>query len=109
MTMLQSAKDNPLKTLFTASGSIIAIVGAMFALDARYAHAADVAKDKAETKQIIQETAAVVRKQMLEDKLFEYDVKKEQSPTQKLTPLDAAMQQRYKRQLDELQIKKSTN
>jgi hypothetical protein len=96
-------KDHPIKILLGSAGSIIAVVTALFAIDARYAHAADVEKDKIETQKIIQQTSNTLRKQMLEDKLFELDVKKEQSPNNRLSPLDAAMRERYKRQLRELQ------
>lgn len=107
MTVADSFRSNPGKYLLGSAGSIIAIVTALFAVDARYAHAADVEKDKAQTQQVIKQTAIVLRKQALEDKLFEYDVKKAQSPDRKLTPIDAAMQERYKRQLDDLKSGKA--
>ncbi len=107
MTVADSFRNNPAKYLLGSAGSIIAVVTALFAVDARYAHAADVEKDKAQTQKVIKETAAVLRKQSLEDKLFEYDVKKAQSPDRKLTPMDTAMQERYKRQLDDLKSGKA--
>lgn len=106
MTMMQVARENPLKSIFGAAGSVIAIVTALFAVDARYAHAADVEKDKKETNQIIQETAIILRKSAVEDKLFELDVRQAQSPSQRLSPLDSALQQRYRRQLDDLNVRK---
>jgi len=101
MTMTETIKNNPAKILLGSAGSIIAIVGAMFTLDARYAHAADVEKDKAQTARIIKETSQTLRQQMLEDKLFELDVKKAQA-NGNLSPLDAALRERYKRQIDEI-------
>ena len=49
MSVTDTIKNNPYKIILGSSGSIIAIVTAMFTLDARYAHAADVEK---ETKSI---------------------------------------------------------
>ncbi len=95
-------KDHPFKILLGSAGSVIAVVAALFTIDARYAHAADVERDKKETQQIIQQTTNTLRKQMLEDKLFELDVKREQAIGQRLSPLDAALRERYKRQIKEL-------
>lgn len=102
MTMLEKVKENPWKIFLGSSGSIIALVGALFTLDARYAHAADVEQNKKETQQIIRETSTVLRKQMIEDKLFELDVREAQSKDRKLSPIDSALKERYKRQLREL-------
>jgi len=109
MTVVETVKSNPVKILLGSAGSIIAVVTALFALDARYAHAADVAKDKVQTEKVIKDTAVILRKQVIEDKLFEYDVKKEQSPDRRLSPIDSAMQQRYKRQLEDLNAGKLPN
>jgi hypothetical protein len=102
MSVAETFKSNPIKILLGSAGSIIAVVGALFTIDARYAHAADVEQTKKETQQVIKETAIILRKQVIEDKLFEYDVKKEQAPDRRLSPIDSAMQQRYKRQLEDL-------
>jgi hypothetical protein len=107
MTVADSFRNNPGKYVLGSAGSIIAVVTALFTVDARYAHAADVEKDKAQTQKVIKDTAVILRKQSLEDKLFEYDVKKAQSQDRKLTPMDTAMQERYKRQLDDLKSGKA--
>lgn len=109
MSISQNVKDNPVKSLLGVTGSMIAVVTALFTVDARYAHAADVEKDNLQTQRIIQDTAIVLRKQMLEDKLFELDIKKEQAPERRLSPVDSALQQRYKRQLEEIVVRKSLN
>lgn len=106
MPVIQSIKENPWKTLLGSSGSLIALVTALFVIDSRYAHAADVERDKKQIQQVVRETTSDLRKQMLEDKLFELDVKKEQAPNQRLSPVDAALAARYKRQLDEIIQKK---
>jgi hypothetical protein len=100
---LQSVKNNLGKIVFGSASSIIAIVAALFAIDARYAHAEDVQRTKIETQQLIQETSKTLRKQMIEDRLFELDFKKAQSRDQKLPPMESAVRERYQRQLDELQ------
>jgi len=102
MTMIETIKENPWKILFGSASSIIAIIGALFALDARYAHAADVEKAKIETKFYIQETALTIRKQNLEDKLFELELKRAQSKDQKLSPMEQALHDRYTRQSQEI-------
>lgn len=101
MTVMEKVRENPWKIILGSSGSIIALVGALFTLDARYAHAADVERNKKETQQIIRETSTVLRKQMVEDKLFELDVKEAQA-NGRLSPIDSALKERYKRQLKEL-------
>lgn len=106
MPVMQTIKENPWKTFLGSSGTIISLVAALFTLDARYAHAADVEKDKKQIQQVVRETTLNLRQQMIEDKLFELDVKKAQSPTQRLTPIDEALASRYKRQLDDIARKK---
>ena len=102
MEIMQSVKDNPWKIMLGSSSTIIALVGALFAVDARYAHAADVEKDKSSTLRVIQDTTNTLRRQMLEDKIFELDIKKAQDKNQRLSPIDQALRDRYQRQLDEL-------
>jgi len=105
--MINTIKNNPIKILLGSAGSVIALVGALFTLDARYAHAADVEKENKDTRQIIQETSLTLRQQMLEDKLFELDIRKAQSKNQQLQPIDAALRERYQRQLDEIAQRKT--
>ena len=102
MTLLELLKSNIAKIAFGSIGSIIAVVAALFSLDARYAHAADVDKDKVQTQLLIQDTTQTLRRQTLEDKLFELDIKKAQAKDGKLTPVDTALRERYQRQLDQI-------
>ena len=106
MSVVETVKNNPGKIIFGSASTIISVVAALFALDARYAHASDVEKDKQQTQQIILETSRSLRQQMLEDKLFELDVKKEQSRDRRLSPIDSALKERYQRQINELSTKK---
>ena len=106
MNITELLKNNAWKITLGSSGTIITLVGALFTVDARYAHAADVAAEKAQTHRIIQETTQTLRRQMLEDKLFELDIKKAQSRDQKLSPIDQALRDRYQRQLEEVTPRK---
>ena len=106
MQLIQAVKDNPWKIMVGSSGTIISLVAALFTLDARYAHAADVEKANVAIRQVVQETTSNLRRQMLEDKLFELDVKKAQDKNQRLSPIDEALRARYQRQLDEQSAKK---
>jgi len=102
MQVMQTVKDNPWIVLFGSSGTVISLVVALFAIDSRYAHAYDVEKNYQQLQQSVQQTSTTLRKQMLEDKLFELDIKREQSPNQRLSPTDSALAARYKRQLEEI-------
>ena len=105
--MLDFFKTNIAKIAFGSIGSIIAIVAALFSLDARYAHAADVDKTKLQTQDLIQDTSQTLRRQMLEDKLFELDMKKAQSKDKQLPPVESALKERYERQLEQLNAAQS--
>ena len=102
MMLPQMVKDNPWKSIFASSGTIITLVGALFSLDARYAHAAEVEKEKTATQQQIQKSVQQLRKQTLEDKVFELDIKKSQAKDGKLPPVEQALHERYTRQLKEI-------
>ena len=102
MAVIQSVKENPIKFLFASSGTIITLVGALFAIDARYAHAADVDQNLASMKGQIQKSIIYIRKQNLEDKLFEFDIKKSQAKNGKLSPIDQALRDHYQTQLNDL-------
>lgn len=104
MNVIDIAKNNPWKVLFGSASSIIAIVGALFTVDARYAHAADVEKDKTEIRKTIQQTISLLRRQNIEDEIFKLDLKRAQNSNQELSPVDKALRERYQRQLDQLMI-----
>lgn len=104
MAVPDLVKQNPFAFLGTGV-TIIALVTALFTIDSRYAHAAEVEKDKQQTQQLIVQTTNNLRKQNLEDKLFELDIKKETATNQRLSPVDAALKERYARQLKELNQK----
>lgn len=103
--LIQSAKENPLKSMSATSGFIIALVAAVISVDGRYAHAADVDKANSQIEQQVQNSMQFLRRQMLEDKLFELDIRKAQSPKQQLSPVDQALRDRYQQQLNDLNAK----
>lgn len=111
MPSVESVKNNFLKIMFGSAGSIIAIVVAMFAVDARYAHAVDVNKEKLQTQDLIQDTSQTLRRQQLEDKLFEADlvVKRAQSKGKQPDPVDIALRDRYQRELDNVNRAQTRN
>lgn len=102
MPVMQAIIDNPWKILLGSSGTIITLVGALFTIDARYAHAADTEQDNKDVRAFVQQSVQDLRRQMLEDKLFELDMKKAQAPNGKNSPVDEALRDRYQRQLREL-------
>ena len=104
MSLLSSFKTNIGAIMFGSAGSVIAIVGALFTIDARYAHAADVQKTNNETQKQIIESTNTLRRQMLEDKLFELGLKKAQDK-KPLSAIDQALSDRYKQQLNDLNRK----
>ena len=109
MATINTIKSNIVTVLFSSVGTCVAIVGALFTVDARYAHASDVEKDKVQIQNLIQYTSQTLRRQMLEDKLFELDMKKAQAKTrsENLPPVDSALRDRYQRQLMDLSASQS--
>jgi len=80
--------------------TMIALVTALFTFDARYAHAEDVKKENAQTQQLVEKTTNNLRRSLIEDKVFEIEVK--QAQAKKLDPIDTAIKARYLRQLAEI-------
>lgn len=109
MSIKETAKNNIGKIAFGSVGTIVTLVTALFTVDARYAHSADVNKDKINTQDLIQDTTQTLRRQMLEDKLFELDVKKAQAKDQKLPPVESALHARFARQLNDINATQTRN
>lgn len=96
-----------LRAVATAVSAVGVIIGAAFAIDSRYASAQEVKQYKGEVATQIQHQTvelqrqtAILRKQTIEDKLFELDVKREQNSG--LSPVDSAVYKRYDRQLQDV-------
>lgn len=89
--------------------TLITLVAALFAFDARYAHASETKRQQQTTNEKIEETQRIIhvttynlRRAALEDKVFELEVKEAQ---RKLTPIDSALKERYLRQLKDIPSK----
>ena len=86
--------------------SISILVGTVLTFDARYVHASALEEFKQEHVRTIQQVTkdnqsqiTQLRRQTLEDKIFELDVKRGRSPTER------AILDRYKRELDKVSPK----
>lgn len=90
--------------------TIVALVTAMFTFDSRYAHAEDTKlavvniSQKLDThtrsmEDAVQKASNNLRKQILEDKVFEIETKQAQRTA---TPVDVALKARYLRQLEDV-------
>lgn len=92
----------------------ITLVTSLFAFDSRYVHAEEAKKtetvlkaalqanqdDIKKTQQIVKIATNTLRRQFLEDKVFELDIK--QTPGRQISPADNAMKERYLRQIAEV-------
>lgn len=101
ISFAETFKNNHWKIMFGGISTIVVVISSLFAIDARYAHAATVEKDKVQTARVIKETALSLRRQMLEDKVFELDIKKAQL-SGKVDPVDIALRERYMRHIEEI-------
>jgi hypothetical protein len=108
--VFDALKDNPVKTLLSVASAITVIIGTAFTIDGRYVRAADFADARAvqnaQLKQMQFENRLMIddlRKKQLEDKLFELEFKDHK------TQLDAALIERYKRELTSIDIRNKSN
>lgn len=91
---------NKLKEHISLILTIITLIGALFTFDTRYAHSEDTKKEIVQTQQLVEKTTNNLRRSLIEDKVFEIDVK--QAQAKKPDPVDAAIKARYLRQLAEI-------
>ncbi len=105
-SLICSVKENPIKTIFGSAGLIIPVVAALFTVDARYAHAEDVKQANKTLQESIEISASNLRRQMLEDRIFEIDIARSQRKDQQLDAKAQAIRNRYQQQLDDLNTKK---
>lgn len=95
---------NKIKAIAASFGAVVAILGGIWALDTHYASAADVAAIKQDLGSQIQQ----MRREKVEDILFELDQKKA-AHNGKLSPEDQANYDRQTRRLQEIQQQNSNN
>jgi hypothetical protein len=105
MSAVEVMKENPIKAASGIIASLSVILGAVFALDARYVHAGDISEIKADQSRAIQQLSTdnqvqinSLRKQMLEDKVFEIQL----IAPSKRTDVDRARLDKYQRDLEEI-------
>lgn len=103
--IVQKAKENPLAALITAATAIGTIIGMFLSVDSRYAHSDEIEKLKVEQQQVIrqnrfdlQQSANFIRKQQLDDKVFELEL----LPLEKRTIYDTARLNKYKSDLEDI-------
>lgn len=77
--------------------AVLLLLGGIWAVDDHYASAADVEK----LQRNVETRITQYQQQQLENQLFILDLKKQQQ-NGKLDPLDSAMSERYRRQLQQL-------
>lgn len=85
------------------------IIGSVLTVDTRYAHSDDLKSAQTlyaqgvetQRKEIAAQTQ-ILRKQLLEDKVFELDLRRESDPSRRLSPVEEAQYKRYTRQIEEI-------
>lgn len=114
--MINQIKENPIKSLASLLTILSMLVGTVLTVDSRYAHADAVSKEQQTQRQVIEYTAKQnkvefnysidqLRKQTLEDKIFEIEL----IPENKRTPVDKARLEKFKRDSQAIDIKWQNN
>ena len=105
----QKVLENPVKLAVSAISAASVIVGSVLYIDDRYAHASDVLTEvgslKNQQKQIIQQERLAInrlRREQLEDKVFELTLKQHPTAT------DKALMEHYNTQMRDLQTEETT-
>jgi hypothetical protein len=95
---------NPIKIASTAIMAVGALLATIWGIDSHYATAADVSK----IERNLDDKLTRFQSQHLENQIFLLDLKKQQAQG-KQDPIDAAMAERYKRQLQQLDAETPRN
>ncbi len=108
MDVLKQAKENPLITSISVLGSLGVIVGAVYFVEDRYAHASEVQRQYEEVRESLQnaQKEQLSRKEFLEyqekqleDQIFELDLKINRGEA---NDYDMAVKKRYEDRLQQL-------
>jgi hypothetical protein len=101
----ERVKENPLTALSGTVGTLAVIVGAVLAVDARYVKAGEIQEFKVEHTRSISQLGIdtqtqinMLRKQQLEDKVFELQL----IPPQRRSDVDRARLDKYQRDLEDI-------
>ena len=99
----QIVKENPLKSIAAFVGSAGVILGAVFAIDSRYAHAGDL-----EIQSLTQQRQITdLQYSNLDDKVFELEIRKSSAP-KTWSQTDELMLQRYRsRRAEVFEVKRT--
>lgn len=96
---LWNTKKKELITAAAVLGSILTIFTGVIFVDDRYVHAADFSVQIQQQQKENTELLHDMRRQQLQDKLFELDFKEQ---TGEAKPIDRALKERYIRQLNQI-------
>jgi hypothetical protein len=99
-----TVERNPVKIATTAIMAVGALLATVWGIDSHYATAADVSK----IERSLDDKLTRFQSQHLENQLFILDMKRQQAQG-KQDPIDAAMAERYKRQLQQLDAETQRN
>ena len=99
---MATEKSGFLGTGVATISAVAMLLGSVWAIDSHYASAADVEK----IQRNVDSKITQFQQQQLENQLFLLDMKKQQQNGH-LDPVDAAMAERYRRQLQQLDNNKS--
>ena len=94
-------RENPIKSTISILTLVSMLVGGVISVDSRYAKAAEV---EMQQQSIVKETKYAIdqlRKQSLEDKIFELEL----TPEDKRTQINKALLEKYKRDMQSINIK----
>lgn len=97
-------KENPIKSAISVVTLVAGLFGGVLSIDSRYAKAADIEQQQQSIKDNARETKFAIdqlRKQSIEDKIFEIELIPETSRVQ----IDRARLEKYKRDLRTLEQK----
>lgn len=96
---LWNTKKKEIITAIAVLGSILTIFTGVIFIDERYVHAADFSAQIQHQQNQNEKLIQSIRRQQLEDQIFELDFKEQTGTAQ---PLDRALKERYLRQLDQI-------
>lgn len=97
----QTIKENPIKTTISLIVSVSTLVGILFALDGRYAHADDVNSSQKQ----VQSQLFQMQYDSIDGKIFEMELKKSSNPKEWNT-MDETLLNKYKRDLEKITTQK---
>lgn len=97
-------KENPIKSALSIFTLVSALFGGVLAIDSRYAKAEDIGVQQQAIKENARETKFAIdqlRKQSIEDKIFEIEL----IPENRRTHIDKARLEKYKRDSQNIDTK----